>query len=275
VETVRALMRRHGYQRPVVVGEYNGPTLFEFPAAIGALTSVMVAAMAGPVGMSRADLAAQVAAEPPDRRAMRALYERADEAPPELRMFMADAPPELVARRERLGCRQLVQRALTALGTGVDTLACWNLAPEVPDYTDRYNVMDLMFGSLALMDFRGGVIAEPRPAARTHRLLAAALAGADRVEPLDVGADGVVGHRIHVPGAPDRLAFWARRADPLDETGPAVPRAIGWPHPQAHVVDVHGVEEKIAVDAGIARLDVTHTPIFVSADRLPALASRP
>ena len=24
-------MRAHGYERPIVVGEYNGPTLFELP----------------------------------------------------------------------------------------------------------------------------------------------------------------------------------------------------------------------------------------------------
>jgi hypothetical protein len=200
---------------------------------------------------------------------VRALYEHADEAPPELRMFMAGAPPELAGRRERLGCRQLVQRALIALGTGVDTLACWNLAPEVPNYTDRYNLMDLMFGSLALMDFRGGAIAEPRPAARTHRLLAAALAGADRVEPLQVGGEDVVGHRIHVPGAADRLALWVRRSDPLDESGPPVSLAVEWPHRWAHVVDVHATEEKIDIAGGVAHLDVSHTPIFVSVDRLP------
>ena len=33
IELVRAMMRRHGYEKPVVVGEYNGPTLFEFPEA--------------------------------------------------------------------------------------------------------------------------------------------------------------------------------------------------------------------------------------------------
>ena len=33
VETVRRMMRDHGDERPVVVGEYNGPTLFELPRA--------------------------------------------------------------------------------------------------------------------------------------------------------------------------------------------------------------------------------------------------
>jgi hypothetical protein len=275
VAGVRALMHRHGYERPVAVGEYGGPTLFEFPAATRELGSVMAAAMAGPVEMSRADLAAQIAQESPDRRALRALYERADDAPPELRMFMADAPAGLVARRDRLAGRQLVQRALTALVTGIDTLVCWNLAPEVAGYTDRYNIMELMFGTLALMDFRGGEISEPRPTGRAHRLLAAALAGADRVEPVAVDAEDVVGYRIHRADHPARLVLWARRADPLDESGPAVPVSVGWPHPRAHVVDVHGVEGKADVDGATARLDVSHTPIFVTADGLPALASRP
>src|SRR6185312_4663809 len=31
IETVRDMMRAHGYDRPIVVGEYNGPTLFQMP----------------------------------------------------------------------------------------------------------------------------------------------------------------------------------------------------------------------------------------------------
>ena len=31
VDTVREMMRAHGYERPVMVGEYNGPTLFQLP----------------------------------------------------------------------------------------------------------------------------------------------------------------------------------------------------------------------------------------------------
>ena len=99
LETVRELMRRHGYERPVVVGEYAGPTLFQFPAATAALERTLAAAFTGtdpgdgrPAEMSTEQLAAQIANESPDRRAVRWLYEHQDEAPCELRMFMADAP---------------------------------------------------------------------------------------------------------------------------------------------------------------------------------------
>ena len=37
VEDVRSLMRKSGSEKPVVVGEYAGPSLFEFPDALAAL----------------------------------------------------------------------------------------------------------------------------------------------------------------------------------------------------------------------------------------------
>jgi hypothetical protein len=83
VAMVRTLMRLRGYERPVVVGEYNGPTLFDFPAASAALEQTMAAAFAAAQGsggdavpMSTADLAAQLANESPDRRALRQLYQQ-------------------------------------------------------------------------------------------------------------------------------------------------------------------------------------------------------
>lgn len=126
---VRTLLRAHGADRPVVVGEYSGPTLFEFPGATAALEAAMAAAFTGDApGMSTAELAAQVAAETPDRRAVRSLYARSGELPRELRMFLHDAPEDLVAVRGRAGCRQLVQRAVLAAAADVRTVVCWNLA---------------------------------------------------------------------------------------------------------------------------------------------------
>jgi hypothetical protein len=262
------LMRSHGYDKEIVVGEHNGPTLFDFPHALTALEKTMMAAFAesaqAPAAtMSTADLADQMVAETPDRRAVRLLYEDVDQQPRELRMFMADPPAELAALRDRVACRQLVQRALLALSAGVRTLVCWNLAPVIGGYTDPYNVMDLMFGTLALADWRDGRIAAVRPAGHAHRLLAHHVAGARGVTPLDT-ADGVHAFRISPAAGPDQLAVWAGGDDPLDETRPPRRLRLPWPFGTALATDVFGHHPRLRLDAGWVELDADATPVFIT-----------
>jgi hypothetical protein len=268
VRRARDLMRSHGYEKEIVVGEHNGPTLFDFPDALAALEQAMMAAFAESaqvpaVAMSTADLADQMVVETPDRRAVRRLYEDVDRQPRELRMFMADPPAELAALRDRVACRQLVQRALLALSAGVRTLVCWNLAPVVGGYTDPYNVMDLMFGTLALADWRDGRIAAVRPTGRAHQLLAQHVAGTRDVVPLDV-AVGVHAFRISPFTGPDGLAVWAGGDDPFDETRPPRRLRLPWPSGTGQATDVFGRHPRLRFDAGWVELDAGATPVFIT-----------
>src|SRR5258707_7301514 len=107
-------MAAHGGEKPVVVGEYGGPTLLGFPAHEPVMQQVMAEACAGlGPSLDTAELAQQ--AETPDRRAMRTLYARMKDLPPELQMFMQGCPPLLEARRHRIACREVVTRNLLAL----------------------------------------------------------------------------------------------------------------------------------------------------------------
>jgi hypothetical protein len=262
------LMRSHGYDKEIVVGEHNGPTLFDFPDALAALEKTMMAAFAesaqAPAAtMSTADLADQMVAETPDRRAVRLLYENIDQQPRELRMFMADPPAELAALRDRVACRQLVQRALLALSAGARTLVCWNLAPVIGGYTDHYNVMDLMFGTLALADWRDGRIAAIRPTGHAHQLLARHVAGARDVTPLEA-ADGVHAFRIFPATGPDQLVAWAGCDDPLDETRPPRRLRFPWPFDTAQATDVFGHHPRLRLDAGWVEFDTDATPVFIT-----------
>ncbi|MFF5293997.1 hypothetical protein [Paractinoplanes globisporus] len=268
VRRARDLMRSHGYEKEIVVGEHNGPTLFDFPGALAALEQAMMAAFAESAqvpaaAMSTADLAGQLVAETPDRRALRRLYDDVDRQPRELRMFMADPPAELAALRNRVACRQLVQRALLALAEGVRTLVCWNLAAVIGGYSDPYNVMDLMFGTLVLADWRDGRIADIRPTGHAHQLLARHVAGARGVEPLDIG--GAHAFRIATATGPDRLVAWADNDDPLDESRPPRRLRLPWPSDAAKATDVFGHHPSLRLDAGWVEVEVGATPVFITA----------
>ncbi|MCL4722093.1 MAG: hypothetical protein KJ041_09120, partial [Gammaproteobacteria bacterium] len=95
------------------------------------------AALAG--GVTAADLQSGEGRETPDRWAMRELYRRLPELPPQLQQFLAGCPEDVAARRDRIGCRELITRNLLAFAEGAVATCYWALAPEVPDYSDPYS----------------------------------------------------------------------------------------------------------------------------------------
>ncbi|MFJ6569487.1 hypothetical protein ACIQNU_18880 [Streptomyces sp. NPDC091292] len=280
VESVRAMMRRHGYERPVVAGEYNGPILFEFPAAQGVFEATMTAAFGGTIADSGtdsgtdsglgADPEVSAAPESPDRLTMRALYARAAELPPELRMFLDDCPPDLAAKRDRINRRQLVTRNVLALASGVTRTVCWNLAPEVPGYADPLNLMGFLFGKLALMDYEGRALTARRPSAETFALLADHLEGATSVCRLDHGGRGqradqeVFAFEVVRDSRPPLHILWSDGDTFTGEDAPPTPVDWPWPHPTAHVTDTFGSHVTAPHDGAAVHLDLSVTPLFLT-----------
>jgi hypothetical protein len=72
VEMARELIRACGYQKPIVAGEYAGPSLFEFREAEQAMQDALANILAAPAGTLSTDAKKQVRQETPERRAMRA-----------------------------------------------------------------------------------------------------------------------------------------------------------------------------------------------------------
>ncbi len=269
IAMVRAMMRAHGCERPVVVGEYNGPTLFELPELDEVLQDTMAAAFAeaGEAGFSTIELAASAVAETPERRAMKLLYERMDALPPGLQMFMAGCPPELDALRDRINCRQIVSRNLFALAQGVSRTVCWDLAPEVGNYDDPFTMMELMHGKLPLLAYVDGRLGRRRPAAESFRRLAAQLNGASSVTHVqDAGDPGLRAFAVDRDGRGPLAVLW-RDGDLIGGEHDA-PASIGWPWPHDTVAacDALGAGVAVSLESGRARLPVSVTPVFLEAE---------
>jgi len=253
VGQARAMMRRHGYERPVVVGEHAGPVLFEFPE----LDPVLAEAFAA-VGGDAAELVELAGQDTPERRAMASLYDRIDELPGRLQMLMEGCPGALSARRDRIACRQLVVRTVLALANGVDLMAYWSLAPEVAGYHDRYQMMDLLFGRLPLLDFdANGDLTRRSAAAETFALLVRELAGATGIE--RIGA----GFRVERPERGPLWIVWAD-GDTFDgEEEPPVDVALPWESRTAAAIDVFGAPVPVSCVDGEVRISATVTPMFI------------
>lgn len=267
---VRELLDRNGCDQPLVVGEYGGPTIFGFPEAEQAVQATMLAAFGE--GADTLPQGEAGEAEPRDRRAMRELYRRLPELPGELQQFLDGCPPEVAARRDRIACRELVTRNLTAFAQGVTTTCYWDLAPEVPDYSDPYNMLGLVSARLALLDFRAGELADAQPAAATFRMLAAVLRDAVSVERITLGDRKDV-HAVTVVyphGSEKALQVLWRDADPF--AGDEDAREAfewQWVHESIHVANAFA--EAVPMPAwnhGRLAVPLSATPILLSSTPL-------
>ena len=262
IADVRAMMRQHGGEKPVVVGEYGGPTLLGFPRLEPVMQQVMMEAFSGQgPSLDSAELSA--AAETPDRKAMRSLYAKMSSLPPELQMFMQGCPPELAARRDRIAQREIVTRNMLALAEGVSRTMCWNLAPEVPNYRDPFNLMGFLSDKLALMDFDGTSLSKVEPAGHSFWRLATALRGATRVHRLE-SEPGIVAIAAERGGRGPLHVIWAEGDTFSGEDAPLKPLLWRWHEPRAHIVDALGAEQAIELRDGRLALAVGVTPLLIS-----------
>src|SRR5262249_2865142 len=121
----RVAMIRARTAKPIIASEYNGPGFFEVPANRRHFALMGELGTGGPAP------------------GVAALYARADELPPETRMFLADAPPLLADRLHRAQARDLVIRNVLALASGVERTAFWDLWH---DSSQRDAVTTLLWG---------------------------------------------------------------------------------------------------------------------------------
>jgi hypothetical protein len=271
IATARQFMQAHGYLKPVVAGEHAGPQPFEFPDAMAVMQETFAVAFgeaAGAAGSAPAqstdELAGRAGQDTPERRAMKALYDRMDSLPPRLQMFMAGCPAELEAKRDRISCRQVVMRTVLALAESVHRTAYWNLAPEYPGPADHLQMMHLLIGKLPLLGYQDGDLAVRHPAARTFALLAEKTAGARSVSRVTAdGPPGLCAFEVDRAGRGPLLVVWDHR-DPFDgEDEPPVEVTWPWPSAAATVTDVFGRAWTVSGQDAQIRLPVSDTPLFV------------
>jgi hypothetical protein len=156
-----------------------------------------------------------------------------------------------------------VTRNLLAMAEGVTLTMCWNLAPEVPNYRDPFNLMGFLSDKLALMDFEGGALGKVEPAGEAFRRLAAAMQGATSVARLD-GEPGIVAIAVERGARGPLHVIWTEGdAFAGEDEAPRVVR-WPWPHTTAKIVDAFGAEQQAEVREGRFALKVGVTPLLLS-----------
>ncbi|MEC3956562.1 hypothetical protein VMT65_26245 [Nocardia sp. CDC153] len=263
IAAARALMAAHGYEKPVVAGEYNGPLVLQYPELFPKIGPIMQG-FGGYISApddSWTVTTDNVDKPTPEHDAMVALYDRMPELPPHLQMFLADCPPEYEQLRHRQNAREIVMRNVLALASGVRRTLCWNLAPEAPGTDDRYAIMHLLFDKFKLMDYAEGRIAHRYPSGDALALTAEALHDAHEVKRYEV-ADRPELYVFEI--ARDRgplIVAWSRTAD---ESAPPVDYDHSWSAPDARARNAFGDPVPVRVANGRLTIGLSMTPVLVT-----------
>ena len=272
IETARQFMRAHGYMKPVVVGEFGGPMLFEYPEHDPILHKAYAGALAeAPETQSTQDLQAKERAEQdtPEQRAIGTLYEEMDELPPTLQMFLMDCPAAQEALRHRINARQIVQRTLLAMSQGVQRVLYWNLGPEVPEYrkVDRRSMMYLLIGKLPLMDYVGGELGHRHPAAEAFALLTGQMSGVKQVTRITIpNLPTVYAFEVRRAGRPPVFVLWNGGDKAAGEGASSVSVTLSWAGPTVCAFDDLGRPRTAELRSNEVHLEVSINPVYVTAE---------
>lgn len=247
-----------GYQKPLFIGEYNGPAPFEFGENfpfIGHLMGEFIASILDE------DLQAQTEHSEAESRAIQTLYDRMDQLPPQTQMFLDGCSHELEEKRHRMNCRDLVMRNLLALSAGARKTFCWSLAP---DPVERTRLMHFLFHKLNLLAYEEGVLGKPTPAAETLSLLAHKLTNIEVVRRIELPEHPAL-YLFEVQRQEQSSLFvlWERRDAFSGEEKPPTRFAWPWSAPHAQAIDALGKTVPTEVIHGYLSLDVSLTPIIL------------
>jgi hypothetical protein len=181
IADLRQSMHARDHDKPILVGEYNGPLPIQYPEALGALGDVFESGATQPWSwLSAHQFRTGKLSAAPARNAMHRLYERMADLPPQLQMFMTGCLEDLDDLRHRLNARDVVIRNTLALSCGIQRTVCWQIRPVLPAATDRYEFLRLMFDNFHLLPYDHAAGAR-FPCADAFAELSARVTGAETV----------------------------------------------------------------------------------------------
>jgi len=234
VAWVRHEMEKHGGLKPIVATEYDGPAFFDFHSN-RRFASLLMAPGAGPAAVHQ--------------------LRQMPDLPPQTRMFLPDAPPELATRLLTLATEDLVVRNLMALASGVQKTMFWDIWHQ----SDPGTPNDLFYGRYRLLERTSDGRLVPGSLAKPFAALAARLSDAVAAERIVDAAQPDL-YVIRIDRAARRPLFvaWVRPNMLGDAAGPRTLTG-SWLHGNRRVSSLNG--SAIREPDGVIR--VSATPVFI------------
>ncbi|GCE30514.1 hypothetical protein KDA_59980 [Dictyobacter alpinus] len=257
IRYLRQQMRSYGYEKPIIIAEYNGPGFTSFPV------NLQYMHMMGDwiTGATSQDTGGQTQKMQEIQRTMHGLYAQIATLAPQTQMFLQDCSPALEQKRARINCRELVIRSILALSAGAQKTLYWNLWA---DTGERYEFMNLMFGKHKLMDYEDGELKKYYPAAQTFQRMAAALADVQQIQRLYIPEKPTIYlFTVQRPQRSPLFILWEKRDTFTGEDAPAT--SFTWTNQATPITATDILGETIALETfqGHTILPIKDTPVII------------
>jgi hypothetical protein len=240
VEWFRNKMKQYGYEKPIVCTEFGGPDPREFPEQYQSLSKVL----------------RQIYASGNIDEAFTKLDSMREEGlvPPEIDMFLVNTSPELEEKRNGIHCRDIVQRHLIMLGTGVQEMWYWNL---------QSSGVHPIFSKTRLMDPEGW---DKLPPYYCYQRMVQQIGNVKVVKRVSTENENIYLFNLTMQDESTKYVIWERRDMFHGEDQPATPFELGTDWQKARVTDVFGNEEVKITDNGVLLLHITDTPLYIECE---------
>jgi len=246
IRQVTDLMRNYGYEKPLIVKECGGPILSEYRDAYD--EAIQQLEDAGFQDFSRSVIE------------WLNVYDNFVTLNPKVQIFLKLASDEQNAKRDRIECRDMVQRYLIILNEGAQKVFWWNLmAPYHPKYGPQP-----IFGKLRLLDEDY----EKLPSYFCYQRMTDKLKDISSVERIALSDTSLYLYKITKSGS-DRPIYVLWHHDNGvdsydDDTTPSISATIPVElSGTVTITDVFGNSYTKSISGGNLILDVDNTPIFV------------
>jgi len=218
-------MKIYGIEKPIVVTEYGGPTLLEYPDK-----------------MMLAKLQREI------KQDYRVFENGLLGYPPGIRMFAPNIPAVLEEAREWLHAAEIVQRTLLIISSGPKMVWYWNLSS---------NGKHPIFGKLGLMEPMG----VKKDAYEVYRRMAIKLGGIKMIKRLDMTNPEVYAYKIWSRDGRIVHVLWAKPSQYWQTDHPVVSLPVA--SDDVKIENVLGEPQTPNILNGELLLELTELPIFV------------
>ncbi len=246
IRQVTDLMHNYGYEKPLIVKECGGPILSEYSDAYD--EAIQQLENSGFQDYSRSVIE------------WLNVSDNFATLNPKVQIFLKLASNEQNAQRDRIECRDMVQRYLIILNEGAEKIFWWNfMAPSHPTYGPQP-----IFGKLRLLDENY----EELPSYFCYQRMTDKLEGISSIERVALSDTSLYFYKINKAGVNNPMYVIWHHDEGVDsyddDTMPSVSATI--PVEFSGIVtitDVFGNEEMKSAAEGMLSLDITNTPLFI------------
>jgi len=243
VEWFRNKMKQYGYEKPIVCTEFGGPDPREFPAQYKKFreTARYLLQQRKNGRIDKSTLVLKIMREE-------------GIVPPEIDMFLPNISERLKEKRNRIHCRDLIQRHLIMLASGVKEMWYWNL-----ESAGKHPI----FGKMRLMDPKGW---EKHPPYYCYQRMVQQIGNVKVVKRVLTENENIYLFNLTMQDESTKYVIWERRDMFHGEDQPSTPFEFKTDWEKLKITDVFGNEEVKITDNDVLSLHITDTPLYIECE---------